>query len=47
MATVTSARAAALGVLVVAALVVSRAIAGNVVFNEPPTQTIHVSASDR
>ena len=46
MATVTSARAAALGVLVVAGFVVSRAIAGNVVFNEPPTQTIHVAASD-
>jgi pilus assembly protein CpaC len=42
----TSTRAAGLAVLIVVSLIVSRAIAGNVVFNEPPTQTIHVAASD-
>jgi len=41
-----STRAASVAVLIAASLIVSRAIAGNVVFNEPPTQTIHVAASD-
>ncbi len=42
----TSTRVAALAVLIVVSLIVPRALAGNVVFNAPPTQTINVAASD-
>ncbi len=42
----TSTRAATLAVLIVASAVVPGAVAGNVVFNAPPTQTINVAASD-
>jgi len=38
--------AAALAALIVAACAVPPALAGNVVFNTPPTQEIHVAASD-
>ena len=42
----TSTRAATLAVLIVVCLIVPRALAGNVVFNAPPTQTVKVAASD-
>jgi pilus assembly protein CpaC len=42
----TLSRAAGLAVLVLASGTVSFAIAGNVAFNPPPTQTVHVAASD-
>jgi len=43
----TSIRAAAVvAALLVAWCIVPRALAGNVVFNSPPTQTVHVAASD-
>ncbi len=38
--------AAALAALLVASCIVPRALAGNVVFNTPPAQPIHVAASD-
>ncbi len=38
--------AAALAALLIASCIVPRALAGNVVFNTAPTQTIHVAASD-
>jgi pilus assembly protein CpaC len=38
--------AAALAALLVASCIVPRALAGNVVFNTPPSQPIHVAASD-
>ena len=46
MAIATSTRVAALAALIVASCVVPRAIAGNVVLNPPPLQTIYVAASD-
>ena len=42
----TSIRASALAVLIVASWLIPRAIAGNIAFNAPPTQMIHVAASD-
>ena len=42
----TSSRAAGLAVLIVMSWVMPQAIAGNIAFNAPPTQTIHVAASD-
>ena len=42
----TSIRAAALAALLVASCISPRALAGNVVFNVPPAQAIHVAASD-
>jgi pilus assembly protein CpaC len=42
----TSSRAAGLAVLIVVSWIIPHAIAGNIVLNAPPTQTIHVSASD-
>src|SRR6202167_1685086 len=42
----TSLRAAALAFLIAASWIVPRAIAGDIAFNKPPTQTIHVAASD-
>jgi len=47
MTRATSIRAApAFAALIVVSCIVPRALAGNVVFNTPPTQTIHVAASD-
>ena len=47
MTATTSIRAAtALATLIVGACVIPRALAGNVLFNTPPTQEIHVAASD-
>jgi len=42
----TSTRAGGLAVLIVASWLIPQAIAGNIAFNAPPTQTIRVSASD-
>jgi pilus assembly protein CpaC len=42
----TSTRAGGLAVLIVASWLIPQAIAGNIAFNAPPTQTIHVAASD-
>jgi pilus assembly protein CpaC len=41
-----SIRAAGLAALMVASWIVPHALAGNLAFNAPPTQTIHVTASD-
>src|SRR5271156_2810468 len=46
MAARTSTRAVGLAVLIVASWLVPRAIAGNIAFDAPPTQVIHVAASD-